>query len=287
MATKKPEKLSARNADRYALYLASVQDPGHEVKILSRVYRDAFGQDARVLREDFCGTAAVCGEWVRQGKDRVAYGVDLDPEPLAWGRAHHLLELSPSQLERVHLLREDVRSAAEVKADVVAAQNFSFFIFRTRAQLRDYFAHAYANLADRGAFLLDMMGGPLCYQPGRIERRRLHGFTYVWEQEFFDPISHETAFHISFEFRDGTRMKHAFSYPWRMWTMKEVTEVLEEVGFSSTVVYWHEDYTSEGSPIYRRKTKGVGDPVWLTYVVGIKGRAAARARRPAAPSRPA
>ena len=54
----------ADGADRYALYLDSVQEPSHEVSFFKRAFKKEFGREPVVLREDFCGTAAVCYEWV-------------------------------------------------------------------------------------------------------------------------------------------------------------------------------------------------------------------------------
>ena len=76
----------ARRADRYDLYQQSVQEPEHEVKFFHRVYKAAFGCRPVVLREDFCGTFAVSCQWVASRADRTAVGVDIDPEPLAWGQ---------------------------------------------------------------------------------------------------------------------------------------------------------------------------------------------------------
>jgi hypothetical protein len=277
---RKPPVITARNADRYRLYLDSVQDPEHEIHILRRVYKDAFGKDPRTLREDFCGTAAICANWTEKGADKEAWGIDLDPEPLAWGALHNVSKLRPHQKSRVHLVEADVRSKAKHPVDVVAAQNFSFQIFKEREVLRDYFRHAYANLDTNGVFLLDMMGGPLCMEDNRVERRRCRGFTYIWEQEYYDPITHHTQFYIHFEFKDGTRLKRAFSYHWRMWTMAEVTELLTDAGFSAVEVYWMEDETTaNGEPIYRRRKHGPADQCWLTYVVGVKrGRASKKPR---------
>ena len=54
--------------------------------------------------------------------------------------------------------------------------------------------------------------------------------------------------HIHFKFKDGSRIKKAFSYDWRLWTLPEIREVMEEAGFSNTRVYWEdEDEEGEGS----------------------------------------
>ena len=106
------------------------------MSFFSRVVKKTFGRKAMVLREDFCGTAAVCCDWVKSQKDRTAYGIDLDPQPLKWGRKNNLSKLNKKRLDRVQLVEGDVRTAVTPPADIVVAQNFSYFCFKTRDDLR-------------------------------------------------------------------------------------------------------------------------------------------------------
>src|SRR4029079_10106710 len=78
--------------DKYQLYHHSVQSPEEDMAFLDQVYADAHGPDRtpRILREDFCAAFANCCSWVTRGEDRVAYGIDLDPEPLSIVAAHYL-----------------------------------------------------------------------------------------------------------------------------------------------------------------------------------------------------
>jgi len=48
-------------ADRHRLYELAVQDAGAEVAFVDRTFRRLRRRPAETLREDFCGTAAVCG----------------------------------------------------------------------------------------------------------------------------------------------------------------------------------------------------------------------------------
>ena len=64
--------------------------------------------------------------------------------------------------KRITLRQEDVRSIGEEKVDVLAAQNFSFWIFKTRPEMLEYFKIAHANIADKGIMVMDMMGGGDC-----------------------------------------------------------------------------------------------------------------------------
>ncbi len=62
----------ADEADRYVLYQMSVQEPEHEIEFFDQVYKDANGRTPKILREDFCGTFAVCCEWAKKNGHEVS-----------------------------------------------------------------------------------------------------------------------------------------------------------------------------------------------------------------------
>lgn len=269
---KSKKKSKASKADRYALYLHSVQAPSYDVKFFRRVYKSYFDEKPKILREDFCGTAAVCCHWVKGRPDCFGYGVDLDPEPLFWGEEHNLKALKAADRARVHLIQGDVRTAVTPKADVVAAQNFSYCTFKTRDALREYFRAALSQLADRGVLVLDLFGGYESIEDNREDVVEYDEFDYVWEQAKFDPITHDSEFHIHFRFADGSELQRAFSYHWRLWTIPEVRELLLEAGFDRADVYWEgTDEDGDGDGVFRRQEQGESDPAWNAYVIGIKG----------------
>lgn len=260
----------ADQADKYKLYQKSVQEPEHEMDFFEQAYKEAFDKEATVLREDFCGTFAVCCEWVKRD-GRTAYGVDLDDEPLNWGRANNLAKLKPQQQERVTLIKDDVRTNSTPKAHILAAQNFSFWYFKTREELVNYFKIAHGNLADDGIMIMDMMGGGDCITDDQNDVRKVGNFKYIWEQATYDPITHDASFYIHFKFKDGSKLKKAFEYHWRFWTIPEVRELLEEAGFSEVHVYWEgTDDEGEGNGEWSRTTKTTSEPCWIAYIVAIK-----------------
>jgi len=258
----------AQRADRYELYERAVQDPEGDVVRVRRMFERVYGRRPHTLREDFCGTAVFAAAWVAAHGESRAVGIDLDPEPLAWGRRTHVEKLRPDQAARLRLVLGDVRTARTAKVDVAVAFNFSFFLFKTRPELLAYFRHVRAGLSAEGLFVLDAYGGPESYER-REERRRCGGFTYVWDQHRFDPITHHAVCHIHFEFRDGSRMRRAFSYDWRLWTIPELREILAEAGFSETTVYWEgtERATNEPNGIFRPREHADADLAWIAYLV--------------------
>ena len=266
----------AATADRHRLYELSVQCVEAEIDFVDETYRKLRGRKARVLREDFCGTGNSSCEWVRRRRDNIAYGVDLDSEVLGWGRENRVGALKPDQRERVHLIEGNVLGAGTPAADVLLAMNFSYWIFKTRNDMRRYFRAARKNLKRDGLFILDFYGGSDSMKEMR-ERRPIKGprgqnFTYIWDQNRYDPISGDLLCHIHFAFPDGSKMEKAFSYEWRLWTMPEINELLLEAGFRKVTVYWEgtDEKTGEGDGEYTPAARGEADPAWISYVVAEK-----------------
>ncbi|HEY2773295.1 MAG TPA: class I SAM-dependent methyltransferase [Candidatus Binatia bacterium] len=274
-ATKAPKSARrptmADQADKYDLYIRAVQSPDVEVSFFDRTFRRHYGRRPTTLREDFCGTAAVCYEWVRSSPARRAIGVDIDGEPLAWGAQRFGAELKNGQGSRIRLVHGDVRTTRS-KSEVIAAQNFSYFCFETREALGTYFRHVRRCLDDEGMLVMDVLGGSEVIEDDREEETRFGRFRYVWEHRDFDPVSHHCSYAIHFRFRDGSELRNAFRYEWRLWSLPELRELLAEAGFSSSEVYWEatDRKTGEGNGIYRKRDRGDADPAWVVYLVGWK-----------------
>jgi len=272
---KSAEPSRADTADKHALYLESVQDAEHEVDFFEQVYQEEFGRKPKHLREDFCGTFKVCCEWVKSKKSRTALGVDLDGPPLDYGREHYLAELTADQQARLAVVQEDVRKVLPDKADVLAAQNFSFWVFKTRDELKAYFRKARQNLADDGVMVLDMMGGGDCFLEEHEDIRSYgkgkHWFKYVWEQASHNPVTADAVFHIHFRFPDGSALEKAFTYEWRFWSIPEVRELLHEAGFEETYVYWEqEDDDGDANGEWKKIDTAPADPSWIAYITGVR-----------------
>ena len=187
-----------KSFDRYQYYRRAVQSPDVDCKFMSDAYKELRGKRPRLLREDFCGTFAICCSWVRRQKVNRAVGVDLDQEPIDYGRANYLSELRVDQQRRIKIVRENVMTTKVARVDIIAAFNFSFFIFKRRQDLRKYFAHARKGLKSKGLLMVDCFGGK-DVQEANEERTDFRGFSYFWDQTGFDPVSNEALFHIHFK----------------------------------------------------------------------------------------
>ena len=149
----------AELADRHELYEESVQNVEEECEFVATTFREMSGREALSFREDFCGTASAACEWVRGNANRSAIGVDIDASVLNWGRENRLNRLSDKQRSRLVLLESDVKAVRAETTDVVGAFNFSYFIFKQRSEMRQYFESVYRSLKSDGIFFLDAFGG--------------------------------------------------------------------------------------------------------------------------------
>ena len=172
-------------------------------------------------------------------------------------------------------------------AAITCAFNFSYFLFKERKALLQYFKCARKTLRKEGIFMLDAYGGADSMRE-MVERREHDDFDYLWDQNRFDPITHTVVNHIHFEFEDGSRIKRAFTYEWRLWTLPEIRDLLLEAaeparptplrrllleaGFSEVEVYWEgtDHDTGEGDGTYHKAVSAADDPAWVSYIVAVK-----------------
>jgi hypothetical protein len=255
-------------ADRHDLYQRSVQDTESEIDFILETWNELRQRPAEFLREDFCGTANTACEWVRRDASHYAVGIDLDREVLNWGKQNNIAQLTGDDQRRIELIQGNVLDDLTEPADIVLAMNFSYFLFRTREELGEYFSAVYTGLSNDGIFFLDAYGG---YDaPREIEETRdCDGFIYIWDQAEFNPIDSSMTCHIHFEFPDKSRLDRAFSYHWRLWTLPEIREILLETGFSQVDIYWEgtDEETEEGNGIYAPREVGEADAGWVCYIV--------------------
>jgi len=267
--------------DRHVLYEAAVQDPDFDLGFFQRVYRRLRGRPFTHLREDFCGTARLACEWVRRGRERRAMGVDLSGATLEWSRRHHLPRIGAAA-QRLQLVQGDVREVSGMPADVVAALNCSYWVFKRRRDLVGYFRRARAHLRPKGLMFLDSFGGDGAMN-ALSESRRVRGgrtyagervppFRYTWEQKSFNPIDHHLLCYIHFEVDGGRRFRRAFTYDWRLWSLPEIDEALREAGFVDVLVYvqaW-DDERHQPTNIYQRRGGFENQQTWLAFIVAVK-----------------
>lgn len=275
----KREVLTAETADKYRLYQAAVQSPDADVDFLIDTFKELRNREPRHLREDFCGTGYLLAEWLRRNKKNTGEGFDNDAEPIEWGLANNFGNVKDYK-NRVVLHEDDVRAESDRKPDIRTAPNFSWMIFTERDVLLEYFKAAREDLADKGLFVMDIYGGPEAFEEVEEEREiDGEGFTYVWDQDSYEPASGRYRCKIHFRFEDGSEIRDMFDYHWRLWFLPEVVDILKDAGFSKVTSYWEgteegddddDDEYLEGNGEFEPSDVGENCPAWVTYIVAEK-----------------
>jgi cyclopropane fatty-acyl-phospholipid synthase-like methyltransferase len=271
MAKRKKRKFTATTADKWDLYERSVQEPSADIDLIDQVWRELRGRQAHHLREDFCGTAVNSVAWVKHRRTNTAIGVDISPDVLALAERRITRRLKPPDRKRIRLLEADVLKVEAGPVDTVVATNFSYFTFKTRRLLKRYFRSVRDALVDDGMLLLDAYGGSDAFLEVE-EPREQDGFTYVWDQYHYNPVTGDVINYIHFKFPDGTRIKRAFTYEWRLWTLPELRELLKEAGFKRVTVYWEgtDEETEEGNGVFTVTRTGEACEGWIAYLAAEK-----------------
>ncbi|MCE7974498.1 MAG: class I SAM-dependent methyltransferase [Leptolyngbya sp. PLA1] len=262
------------------LYELCVQTPRTVVAML----RAAHGQLPLVLREDFCGTAAVSRRWVAEGLARGelarAVAADLDPPTIAHARAAASREGLAERIEfhTLDSIRADVETTDD--ADVVYVGNFSLAEIHDEDLLIAYLKRSRRRLAmgnhgfGGGVFVCDMTGGPAAYRPlelTREHRTRAHETVrYLWRHEAGDASTHRVRNSISFHVTaaDGSTidLHRAFVYEWRLWPLDTLEHAFLRAGFKSFHLFPHVGL-APGQPATPIRPADL--PLdWVCYVVG-------------------
>jgi hypothetical protein len=277
--TKKKKAVKVSKEDRHNLYAASVQCPEADVDFFKMVFESHAERPLRILREDFCGTAALCAEWIKNHEDNTAIGVDFHEPTLEWGRENILPYLTADQQSRIHLICDDVRLITEPKAELLCAQNFSYWIFTTREEMLRYMKVAYRSITEDGLFVMDLMGGTESTEVEvqtrkitdglRPDGSKIPAFHYLWDQNSYNPITGKMSCYIHFKMRGGMKINRAYEYHWRVWTLPEIQELLLEAGFSGVDVYtegW-DDETDDTDGVFRKRQDFDHEGSWIAYIV--------------------
>ncbi|GER36567.1 S-adenosyl-L-methionine-dependentmethyltransferases superfamily protein [Striga asiatica] len=303
---------------KYSLYQQSVQSPKGDISYLQKFFLMYVGGRAPLhLQEDFCGTALLSVEWLHGDARRTAIGLDLDVEALNWCLTNNVNRIGADVSSRLSLLHGNVLQPHESKLvnvnpladmqnltlkdnedgsvhdgkyckdmqlperDIVCAFNYSCCCLHNRKELILYFKHVLNALSKKGGiFVMDLYGGSSSEGVLRLQRR-FPNFTYIWEQAEFDIIQRKTRISLHFNLQKQHRkIRHAFSYSWRLWSLPEIKDCLEEAGFSSVHFWIREmpnskemrctDGLSVGQDVkYEEATSFEQQDSWNAYIVGV------------------
>lgn len=255
----------------YRRYEFAVQNPPALLKFMEREFRVSNRRRPLALREDFCGSAKLAIEWVKQSPRHTVVGVDLAEEPIEYARTQHVSKLTRAQQRRVEFFEGDVRKIPATNFDVIVALNFSYCVFHQRAELLDYFKEARKALNPGGIFMIDLFGGSRSQEAG-TRKTDMGKFQYQWECVAFNPVRNRGTYAIHFKPKGAKLVPNAFVYDWRVWTCPELMDVMQDAGFENITPYW------EGDDPRGRGGDGKFAPteweencyIWQSFIIGRK-----------------
>jgi len=255
-------------SEKYLMYEESVQNHECDIDFINDEYAKIYQKKAVSFREDFGGTAAMACDWVKQSPEHTAWGVDLDPEPISFGFENHYAKLNDEQKTRMQYVQGNVLERRDFKADIICAFNFSYFIFKKRNDLLNYFKIVKEGLTKDGVFFVDIFGGTECCQE-LVEETEHDDHSYFWDCDKFNPLTGEVLYYIHFK-KDGIKFNRAFTYDWRMWSIPEIKDIMLDAGFSKVQTYWEgeeEDGTGDGEFTMSEEEENCES--WVTYLCAI------------------
>ena len=268
----------AHRPHKLDLYRFAVQHPEAEVDFLRRCFVHYRGTLPTRFKEDFAGTAAVAAHWVSLDDDMRAVAVDSNRTTLRHARRVADGTLG-HRVQDLHLQCADVLEVTSPRVHVVAALNFSSFVYHDRASLLRYFRSARKSLLPDGLLILDAYDGPGALRTGEqkcIVRPPadvgLQHFTYHWDQRAYDAVSSRVDCRIHFTLSDGERIENAFRYDWRLWSLTELLDLMHQGGFARAEVWCDLPRTTHGRGgwSYRPVRKLPAREDWVAYVAGVK-----------------
>lgn len=227
--------------DKYEYYLKSVQSASMDAELLLSWYAK-FSTNPKdeylTFGEDFCGTWRLCHEFVKLNNTFKGVAVDLDAEPLDYGYRNN--NCTDDEQNRISTFQKNVMDSELLKptgkVDILDAQNFSYWVFKTEEELRLYFQQVRSRLKNNGVFVIDLFGGEQTVEPN-VEKTKHKGFNYEWELVDCNPINNNIEYQINFNIKsEAKKRKGVFTYSWRQWTIPELLRILKEAGFNSSHV---------------------------------------------------
>jgi len=272
--------------DPHDLYELCVQHPELDARLLHAIHaQDEHARTARVLGEDFSGTAALCRAWLAADPGRLALAIDHDRAVLTRANERARSRGVADRLSTIHrdLLRPAPDAHSTPRADIVFVGNFSIGEIHAREQLVEYLQSVRSRLTPSGIFACDLYGGVDAHRLGtfELELRAPDGrrVEYAWEQIAIDPTTATVvnAMHFSVERDTGSggamdELANAFEYRWRLWSITELRDAMGDAGFARTEVFDRFEHAEDETGRAHVRPIHDGTAMDDSYLVVVVGR---------------
>jgi len=221
--------------NKHELYQKSVQNVHIEAEFFRKVFRMIFNKVPYTFREDFCGTGLLSCEWVRKDVQSYAVGLDIDQETLDWGIENNVNNLS-SGFDRIKLLNHNVLDEFDNTQffDIICSLNYSHFLLNKRKEIVKYFSNLRKNLK-KGIFIMDFYGGSHIYEDHKYNRGESDSF-YEFRGKQMNNLTNTSICSLNYRIKKK-KFTPLYEFNFRIYSIIELKEALEECGFNKFKIY--------------------------------------------------
>jgi hypothetical protein len=278
--------MSARTIppDKFLLYELAVTNAQPLARFFDGLVDDPRPRAPLLLAEDFSGAAALARAWCALSPRHHALAIDRDARVLA----------RCPNTPRLATIARDARSPAHrdsPRAHIIAATNFPIGYWHSRRDLLTYLRAARSRLRPKGLLACDVYGGSDAMTPSTTRvrvrvppehRARLgcSSFIYEWRQVSGDRATNLVHNAIDFASiagaRPSWRIRGAFAYHWRLWSIPELRDAMLEAGFARVDVYDRLGHAIDQHGRVHATPLREGEPLDDPYVAYVIARRAPR-----------
>lgn len=228
---------------KHELYETTVQSGRKLVEFFRKEYKLIFLKLPHTFREDFCGTGKLCSEWCKLNFENRAVGLDIDQPTLDYGIKFN------KNFDSMELLNHNVLEPYNQETfDIICSLNYSHYILHKRKDLVKYFNNVYSGLNKNGIYILDFFGGSHIYETKAFTSFKRKDYYQMFGEQV-NILNNVTKCSLRFKIGNKKKFEPLFHYDFRVYTILELREALEEVGFNKFKVYVKE-CTEEESDDY-------------------------------------
>jgi hypothetical protein len=233
--------------NKHVLYQTTVQDPKKELEFFRKIYRNIFSRVPYSIREDFCGTGFISCEWVKMNVENTSVGIDIDDDPLEWGRKNNIMNLSSGD-DRVKLYNHNVLVEWDPKQkfDIILSLNYSHFLLNKRTDFVSYLKNVKKNV-DKGFYVLDFFGGSKIYSDSSVKRnfgQEKNDHSYEFKAKKLDLLNNFSYCSINFKL-GKKKLNNLYNFKFRVYSIPEMIDCFTEAGFNNFRIFIKEYFDED------------------------------------------
>ena len=242
-----------------------------QIEFVDNRFKALRGRRARLLREDFCGTANVsCEVGFRPPRQR-APSVSISTARCCSGQRSIICcssHASPAAADRPTLRKRAIKTYTDQPTSF--GNEFRYLAVQGAQGVERYFRRV-RGFAGRGRHPVSRRLWRLrLFQREIVEEQEIEegGFTYVWGAGEVRACQRQPDLPIHFDFPDGSRLERAFSYDCAC-GLPEIRELVGGSRLPQICVYWQGwDERQEADGDFKPVSEGEADAGGSSYLGG-------------------